>query len=111
MAIAATAATVVRILVPMAGRFVAHLWNKITGVIEKDEDAPEIAVPSGIAETLQQQQQQQVQQQPRQQPQQSATLIIPQDPTRITIYGQSPKATVNLMDKFEQGMSFFSRRA
>ena len=46
----ATVVIVVRILVPMAGRFAWHLWNKAIGEIKKDEDAPEVAIPEDFAE-------------------------------------------------------------
>ena len=46
------AVTVVRIVVPMVGRFVLHLWDKATGIITKDEKAQEVEIPENIAENL-----------------------------------------------------------
>ena len=60
VATAATAATIVRILAPRAGRFVWLLWNKATGEVKTD-DAADLIVPNELMEILDTEPQQQQQ--------------------------------------------------
>ena len=103
VATAAATATVVRVLVPMAGRFVCYLWNKATGEVKKEDDAEELIMPTEIIEALEQQQQQQ-QESPQQQ--QAKTPETPSGSgkrNRISpIYSKEPNPKGNLLEDFNK---------
>ena len=87
VAIAATAVTIVRVLVPMAGRFVWHWWNKGTDEVTEDKDAESVVIPDALVELLAQKQQQL----PQQQPQSPSTPSGPEKRTRISpLYSNEP---------------------
>ena len=108
-ATAATAATLIRVLVPVAGRVgraAWHWWNQSTGEVRKDEDAPEVVLPDALANANEQPQQQP--EQPQQQPEQVTPLSLgspnrPGKRDRISpLYSKEPALKGNLLPAFDQ---------
>ena len=98
VAIAATAVTIVRVLVPMAGRFAWHWWNQGTGEVKEDAEAENVVIPEALLQVLQQQQQPQQQQQQ----QSPATPSPPERKTRISpLYSKELSIKGNLLQDFD----------
>ena len=96
VATTAIAGIVVRILVPMAGRFVWHWWNKVIGEVQEYRDAEEVIVTTELLALLGKQQQ-------SPQPPSPATPNNSGKRNRITpLYSKEPDPKGNLFEDFEQ---------
>ena len=102
VATTAVAATIIRVLVPIAGRAgraAWHWWNQSNGEVRKDENAPEVGFPEELTQAADQQQRQQQQQQ-----QSPLSLTIPSGSGKkrtSPLYSKEPNVKGSLLQDFD----------
>ena len=109
IAIGAAAVTMIRVLIPIAGKIGRAVWHWLDsriGALTKDEQAPEVDVPE-LTEDDQQRQQPQQPQQPQQEVVTPSNAKVKQDSSgKITIYSKSPEVNGDLLPTFEATTQF-----